>query len=60
MVGNCHCQPVALKRPRNQAARIIFVFFETFLIKKTLLFGDEDRDLMADVIIAVGNQNGLI
>ncbi len=60
MVGDRHCQPVALERPRNQAARIVFVFLETFLTEKTLLLGDEDRDLVADVIIAVGDQNGLI
>ncbi len=60
VVGDRHGQSIALHRAGNQAARVIVVFFQSFVVKKPLLLGDKNRDLMADVIIAVGNQQRLI
>jgi hypothetical protein len=33
---------------------------ESFVAKKALLFGDENSDLVANVIVMVGNQSRLI
>ena len=60
VVGHRHFQPVAFQRAGNQATRIIFVFLQSFFVKKFLLLGDKNRHLMADVIVAVGDQYRLI
>ena len=60
MILNRHGQTFALDGTRNQAARVVFKFFESFVGEKTLLFGDEDRDLVTDVVVAIGDENRLV
>jgi hypothetical protein len=60
VVGHCHPQSVPFHRAGNQAARIVFVFLQSFLAQKSLFLGDKNRHLVTDVIVAVGDQYRLI
>src|SRR6266576_1520900 len=53
-------QAFALERAGNETAGIVLVFFKAFLAEVTFFLGDGHGDLMADVIVAVGDQNRLI
>src|ERR687891_2025519 len=55
-----HRQPFSLERAGDQSTRIIGIVRQSFLAKEPLLFRDGDAHLVADMVVAVGDQNGLV